>query len=42
MEPSVAIVDSQMTKRGASEDLTEERKLKGEKEIYWLIEKGLC
>ena len=44
MEASAAIVDSQSvktTERGALKVLMEERKLKEEKDIYLLIQKGL-
>ena len=44
METSAAIVDSQSvktTERGALKVLMEERKLKEEKDIYLLIQKGL-
>jgi hypothetical protein len=45
MEPTAGIVDSQSiktTERGALKVLTAAKRLKEEKDIYWLILKDLC
>ncbi len=44
-EPTGGIVDSQSvktTEKGGSKDMTEVKKLKGEKDTYWLIHKEFC